>query len=197
MSRPIWFGLDYIVLIATFNNISVTSWRSGFLVEEIGVPGENQHPVASYWQMNIWMLVVIRLFLRWRYLGKKNSICIFFLFLFCFYFISFHSFLCFFLSFLRCTILLNPQDELEVIKMSIVGPRTFWVFFCGFSTDIFLGDPNAWFLLGGRCGNNLLIGVHVHIQLRLRWEFTFLQNSRNVYTLIHTSFTRNVDLLIL
>jgi hypothetical protein len=31
----------YMVFIATFNNISVISWRSVLLVEEIRVPGEN------------------------------------------------------------------------------------------------------------------------------------------------------------
>jgi len=37
---------------ATFNNISVISWRSDFLlVEETGVPGENHRPVASHWQL--------------------------------------------------------------------------------------------------------------------------------------------------
>ena len=35
---------------ATFNNISVISWRSVFLVEETGVLGENHRPVASHWQ---------------------------------------------------------------------------------------------------------------------------------------------------
>ena len=30
---------------ATFNNISVISWRSVSLVEETGVPGENHRPV--------------------------------------------------------------------------------------------------------------------------------------------------------
>jgi hypothetical protein len=33
---------------ATFNNISVISWRSVLLVEEAGVPGENRRPVASH-----------------------------------------------------------------------------------------------------------------------------------------------------
>ena len=42
-------GLVYGVN-ATFNNISVTSWRSVLLVEENGVPGENHRPVASHWQ---------------------------------------------------------------------------------------------------------------------------------------------------
>ena len=36
-----------IVFNATFNNISVISWRSALLVEETGVPGENHRPVAS------------------------------------------------------------------------------------------------------------------------------------------------------
>jgi hypothetical protein len=36
-----------MVFNATFNNISVTSWRSVLLVEKTGVPGENHRPVAS------------------------------------------------------------------------------------------------------------------------------------------------------
>jgi hypothetical protein len=35
---------------ATFNNISVISWRSVLLVEETGVPGEIHRSVASHWQ---------------------------------------------------------------------------------------------------------------------------------------------------
>jgi len=38
------------VFNATFNNISVILWRSVLLVEEIGVPGENNRSVASHWQ---------------------------------------------------------------------------------------------------------------------------------------------------
>ena len=37
-----------MVLNVTFNNISVISWRSVLLVEEIGVPGENYRPTASH-----------------------------------------------------------------------------------------------------------------------------------------------------
>jgi len=33
-----------MVLNATFNNMSVISWRSFVLVEETGVPGENHQP---------------------------------------------------------------------------------------------------------------------------------------------------------
>jgi hypothetical protein len=36
-----------MVFNATFNNISVISWQSVLLVEETGVPEENQRPVAS------------------------------------------------------------------------------------------------------------------------------------------------------
>jgi hypothetical protein len=38
----------FMVLNATFNNISVISWRSVLLVEETRVPGENR-PVVSHW----------------------------------------------------------------------------------------------------------------------------------------------------
>jgi len=34
-------GVRVLVFNATFNNISVISWRSVLLVEETGVPGEN------------------------------------------------------------------------------------------------------------------------------------------------------------
>ena len=37
-----------MVFTATFNNISVISWRSVLLVEEIGVPEENHRPAASH-----------------------------------------------------------------------------------------------------------------------------------------------------
>ena len=36
-----------MVLNATFNNISVISWRSVLLVEETGEPRENHRPVTS------------------------------------------------------------------------------------------------------------------------------------------------------
>ena len=37
-----------MVFFATFNNISVISWRLVLLVEETGEPGENQRPAASH-----------------------------------------------------------------------------------------------------------------------------------------------------
>ena len=39
-----------MVFNATFNNISAILWRSVLLVEEIGVPGENNRPVTGYLQ---------------------------------------------------------------------------------------------------------------------------------------------------
>jgi len=42
----VWF----IVLDATFNNISVISWWSVLLMEETWVPRENHWSVASHWQ---------------------------------------------------------------------------------------------------------------------------------------------------
>jgi hypothetical protein len=39
-----------MVFNATFNNISVISWRSVLLMEETGVPGENHRPSASHRQ---------------------------------------------------------------------------------------------------------------------------------------------------
>ena len=43
VQQLVWF----IMLNATFNNISVISWLSVLLVEE---PGENHQPVASHWK---------------------------------------------------------------------------------------------------------------------------------------------------
>ena len=37
-----------MVVNATFNNISVISWRSVSLVEETGMPVENHRPIASH-----------------------------------------------------------------------------------------------------------------------------------------------------
>ena len=39
-----------MVFIATFNNISVISWRSVLLMEETRGPGENHRPATSHWQ---------------------------------------------------------------------------------------------------------------------------------------------------
>jgi hypothetical protein len=44
------YRLRFMVFNATFNNISVISWRSVLLVEETGVPGENHRPIGSKWR---------------------------------------------------------------------------------------------------------------------------------------------------
>jgi hypothetical protein len=49
------------VFNATFNNISVISWRSFSLVEETRVPGENQRSVASHWQTHHIMVYPVHL----------------------------------------------------------------------------------------------------------------------------------------
>ena len=36
-----------MVFHATFNNISVISWRSVLFVEQTGVPGENHRPITD------------------------------------------------------------------------------------------------------------------------------------------------------
>ena len=41
-------GDIFMVFNATFNNISFISWWSVLLVEQTGVPEENQRPVASH-----------------------------------------------------------------------------------------------------------------------------------------------------
>jgi len=38
-----------MVFNTTFNNISFISWRSVLLMEETGLPGENDRPVARHW----------------------------------------------------------------------------------------------------------------------------------------------------
>jgi hypothetical protein len=42
-----------MVFNATFHNISVISWLSVLLVEEIEVPGENQYLVGSLGSLNV------------------------------------------------------------------------------------------------------------------------------------------------
>ena len=47
MSLFVWFKVWFIVVLnATFNNISVMSWRSVLLVEETGGSGENHRPAS-------------------------------------------------------------------------------------------------------------------------------------------------------
>ena len=48
MMAKVLFRVKVLVLNATFNNISVISWRSVLLVEETGVHRENNPPVANF-----------------------------------------------------------------------------------------------------------------------------------------------------
>jgi hypothetical protein len=51
MTLTIIYGLAwFMVFNAIFNIISVISWQSVLLVDETGVHGENQRPVASHRQ---------------------------------------------------------------------------------------------------------------------------------------------------
>jgi hypothetical protein len=51
----------FMVFNATFNNMSVISWRSDLLAEETGVPGENHRHIASRWQTFHIMLYQVHL----------------------------------------------------------------------------------------------------------------------------------------
>ena len=42
------FRFGFMVLKATFNNISIISWPSVLLVAETGVAGDNHRPVAGH-----------------------------------------------------------------------------------------------------------------------------------------------------
>jgi hypothetical protein len=52
MKIIIFYGDDFLIWFmvfnATFNNISAMSWRGILLVEETGVPRENQRPATTH-----------------------------------------------------------------------------------------------------------------------------------------------------
>ena len=48
ISSKLWLDGWFMVLNATFSNISDISWRSVLLVEETGGHGENHLPAASH-----------------------------------------------------------------------------------------------------------------------------------------------------
>ena len=62
-----------MVFNATFNNISVISWRSVLLVDETGGPRENHRPIIIHWQTlsnNVVHLTLIKIF---SHLQKASS----------------------------------------------------------------------------------------------------------------------------
>ena len=77
----IWFCLLFLwkvrryrgVVSATFNNISVISWRSVLLVEETGVPGENHWPATSHWQTFYYIMLYTS---RWEGVEPTTSVVI-------------------------------------------------------------------------------------------------------------------------
>jgi hypothetical protein len=48
VTETLWVRVRVMVFNATFNNISVISWRSVLLVEETGEHGENHPPVVRH-----------------------------------------------------------------------------------------------------------------------------------------------------
>ena len=57
-SDYVFIRIMVVVFNATFNTISVKSWRPVLLVEENGVPGENHWPAASHWQTTMYLYLV-------------------------------------------------------------------------------------------------------------------------------------------
>ena len=54
-----------MIFNATFNNISITSWRSVVLVEETEIARENRWHVTSHWQTLSHNVVTTRVHLAW------------------------------------------------------------------------------------------------------------------------------------
>ena len=53
------FRVTVVIFNATFNNISVISWRSILLGEETGVPGEKNRPAAILLKMALNIITLI------------------------------------------------------------------------------------------------------------------------------------------
>jgi hypothetical protein len=47
------------------STILVISWQSDLLIEETGVPGENDRPVANHWSSNLYHMMLFRVHLAW------------------------------------------------------------------------------------------------------------------------------------
>ena len=71
-----WPGLvvfGFMMLNATFINISVIWWLSVLLVEETGVPWENHRPAASQWQTLLDNVVLLALSGSWTHNISSDS----------------------------------------------------------------------------------------------------------------------------
>jgi hypothetical protein len=65
-----WSGVSrFMVFNATFNNISIITWRSVLLMERTG---ENHRPATSYWQ--IYHIMLYRVHLVWG--GFKHTMLV-------------------------------------------------------------------------------------------------------------------------
>jgi hypothetical protein len=65
--KTLFLFVCLLVFYATFNNISVISWRSVLLVEETGRPWEKHRPVESHWQTLSHNVVHIALIEIWTH----------------------------------------------------------------------------------------------------------------------------------
>jgi hypothetical protein len=65
-------GLGLWCFNATFNNISVISWRSVVLMEETGIPEENYRPAASHRQTLSHNVVSRTPRYEWDYIQTHN-----------------------------------------------------------------------------------------------------------------------------
>jgi len=71
-----------MVFDATFNNISVISWRSVLLVEETGVVGENHRPFFFFfnqWALSRWGWLFVFFFFYYCKIGDHRCLNFFFI----------------------------------------------------------------------------------------------------------------------
>ena len=72
-TRPIYYRVRGLVFNATFNNISVISWRSVLVVEETGVSGKNHRPTASHWQ-TLSLLYITEPYIIWSSYSNHTGV---------------------------------------------------------------------------------------------------------------------------
>ena len=65
----------FVVFNATFNNISVISWRSVLLMDETAESGDNHRPVVSHWQTLVHNVVLPDIIQRTSGLSPNAMLC--------------------------------------------------------------------------------------------------------------------------